>query len=367
MVQTDSYQQRAQAMSIAMLTEMGAWSASTRHRALAHLPRLRARFGRVDVSVADDAVPRPPGRVGQVRYFGAHALRYAGRGLAVARLVSDQDALFVQRGLYALGPGVIVNALRGYRGRIVLDLDDAVFELSPLLAGKGPAARWLYGPQQTRALMRRADELVVSTGTLAELLPDPAPAPTILPTVPDVDRYPIVEHGDERPVTVGWAGTVGGLEYLKPLAPVFARLWRDRVARLEVVSSKPLAASWASFRPWRLEDETALFCDFAIGIMPLPDTPYTRAKAGFKLLQYMAAGVPVVASPVGVNPELVRESGAGFVAHDASEWELALRTLAGDPGLRRELGARGRRFAQGYADLDAQAAVLAGLLAGRPG
>ena len=364
MVQADSYPRHARTMRIAILTEMGVWSASTRNRALQHLPRLRAAFGEVDVSLADDAVTRDPGRIGQVRYFAAHVTRYARRGLEVAGLVPGYDALLIQRGLYPLGPGLIINALRGFDGRLVLDLDDAVFETSPLLARKGSAARWLYGPQQTLALIRRADELVVSTSTLAELLPERAPATTILPTLPDVSRYLTVRHRDERPVVVGWAGTIGGLPYLEPLAPVFERLWKARLARLEVVSSRSLRAPWATFRRWRLADETSLFANFAIGIMPLPDTPYTRAKAGFKLLEYMAAGLPVVASPVGVNPELLHESGAGFLAHSTSEWEEALRTLAGDPDLRRELGGRGRRFVERYADLDAQAVVLAGVLAG---
>ena len=96
--------------------------------------------------------------------------------------------------------------------------------------------------------------------------------------------------------------------------------------------------------------------------MPLPDTPYTRAKAGFKLLQYMAAGVPVVASPVGINRQLVGDSGSGFLAEGPDEWEAAIRSLAGDAVLREHLGSRGRAFIERYADLDGQADALAELL-----
>ena len=98
--------------------------------------------------------------------------------------------------------------------------------------------------------------------------------------------------------------------------------------------------------------------------MPLPDTAYTRAKAGFKLLQYMAAGLPVVASPVGVNSELIERSGAGLLAASPAEWDDALRTLASDHELRRSLGSAGRSFVEDYADVREQASLLAALLHG---
>lgn len=314
------------------------------------------------MSTAGDTIERHPGRVGQLRYFATHAGRYTRRGTTLRRIVGRYDALLVQRGLYPLGPGLIVEALRGYEGRIVLDLDDAVFVPDPMLAAKGSLARWLYGPQQTLRLLDRADAVVVSTPALAEMLPRGAPRPTILPTVPDPDKYATVHHHD-RPPVIGWAGTVGGLEFLDPLAPVLERLTREGIARVEVVCSEPWR-EWASYRPWRLEEETSVLTDFAIGVMPLPDTPYTRAKAGFKLLQYMAAGLPVVASPIGINPELVRDSEAGLLADGIDEWDEALRLLARDAELRREMGSRGRAYVERYADLDGQARTLAGLLMG---
>jgi glycosyltransferase involved in cell wall biosynthesis len=98
--------------------------------------------------------------------------------------------------------------------------------------------------------------------------------------------------------------------------------------------------------------------------MPLPDTEYARAKAGFKLLQYMAAGVPVVASPVGINRDLVERSGAGFLADGPEEWEEALRTLLADTDLRGRLGCSGRAFVTAYANLEDQADKIAALVVG---
>ena len=346
---------------VAVLTETDGWSASTRHRALQHLPRLRTYFRTVDLLSAGDSVRRDPGRIGQARHFAAHGGRYLRRAAQVRGAVDRYDALFVQRGLYVLGPGAIVAPVERFGGRVVFDLDDAVFELPPLFETKGGAARWLWGPQQALRLLRRADAIVVSTQALAEMLPDRTVAPTVLPTVPDPSRYAVVEHGEEHPVVIGWAGTIGGIGYLDPLAAVLNRLARERLARLEVVSSQPWQPT-AGFHRWRAEEATSLFGRFAIGIMPLPDTPYTRAKAGFKLLEYMASGLPVVASPVGVNAELVTASGAGLLATTPPEWEAALRELAESAELRRELGRRGRAFVERYVDLPGQARTLAGLL-----
>jgi len=94
--------------------------------------------------------------------------------------------------------------------------------------------------------------------------------------------------------------------------------------------------------PWRLEDEARLLAESDIGIAPLPDTPFTRGKCGFKVLQYMAAGLPVVTSPVGVNAEYVRHGETGFWARSAEEWVEAVRRLAGDAALRERLGRAGR-------------------------
>ncbi len=245
---------------------------------------------------------------------------------------------------------------------MVFDLDDALYAETPSMRGKGRGARWLYGPHQMTRILGRADALIVSTPALAEHLPTPPGGVTILPTVPDPTMYAPAVH-TESDHLIGWAGTSGGIRYLDPLRPVFARLEDEGLARLQVVSSHPWSGP-SEFREWRLSDEPALFSSFAVGIMPLPDTAYARAKAGFKLLQYMSAGLPVVASPVGINRNLVEGSGAGFLADSPEQWEEALRTLLADPDLRRRLGSSGRTFVANYANLEDQADKIAALLAG---
>ena len=142
---------------------------------------------------------------------------------------------------------------------------------------------------------------------------------------------------------------------------MFGRLSADGTAVQEVLSSR----SWhrpCRFRPCRIEDGPSLIARFTTGIMPIPDTPYTRAKAGSKLFQYMAAGLPVVSSAAGVNRELVEQSQSGFLATTAHDWESAIRTRAADPEPRAELGANARSFIERIADVDAQARTLGRLV-----
>ncbi len=348
-------------MRVALISELGDWSASTRFRLLQYASRLERLVGSLDVLLPDDRPNREPGRLGQARYFGSHAGRYLKRLQELSEVLPEYDALLIQRGLYAPGPGLITRPVERFRGRVVFDLDDAVFATSPSLARKSKPAQWLYGPQQALRVLKRADAVVVSTQGLARALPFRAGDATVIPTVPDPRGYDVAVH-KPGPVTVGWAGTNGGLGYLDPLKDVFTRL-RATGNRVEVVSSAPWNGP-AEFRAWHQEDEPHLFARFSVGIMPLPDTLYTRSKAGFKLLQYMAAGVPVVASPVGVNAELIADSGAGFLADSPQEWASCLGKLAEDHELRQRMGNAGRDFVSRYADLDGHAATLAALLRG---
>jgi hypothetical protein len=96
------------------------------------------------------------------------------------------------------------------------------------------------------------------------------------------------------------------------------------------------------FRPWRLETEMDELAQIGIGVAPLPDTPWERGKCGVKILQYMACGIPVVASPVGVNQNIVTHGVNGFLTKDAQEWTTALRTLSADPKMRQQFGKAGR-------------------------
>ena len=123
-----------------------------------------------------------------------------------------------------------------------------------------------------------------------------------------------------------------------------------------------IPAEQIEFVPWSERAEVTAIQDAAAGIMPLEDSAWARGKCGYKLLTYMACGVPVVASPVGANAGILARGDAGFAARTSGEWEEALRTLLDNPGHARAMGARGRDIVEQHYSLAALAPRLAAIL-----
>ena len=304
-------------MRVAIITQGSQDNGSAYFRALQYAPLLARRGLEVSVSPAPVAVRRIDGSAGAALLLAEHAARYAQRLLQLRTLLADSDAVLVQRGAYPLGPSLLLDCLERFPGRVVYDLDDAIFLATPTLAHRSRLARWVYRDRQSLALLARAVAVIVSTPELDAVLPGRS-ADLILPTIPDVWAYPSAVHDESAPLRLGWIGSEGNVRYLEPLRGVLERLAHERVAALEIVSSIPWPGP-ASFRRWERRSEAASVARFEVGLMPLPDSPYSQAKAGFKLLQYMAGGCAVIASPVGINRQLVEESGAGLLASSPAE------------------------------------------------
>lgn len=255
----------------------------------------------------------------------------------------DADALFLIHRLLSLTP---LPAIDPPRRLDIYDFDDALLVGSP----GAPNRRFQWTKQEGRraaACMRRAGLVTVANATLAADAREYASRVEVVPSCVDPATQPVHEHSEREAVTIGWIGSHTTVSYLKPILPVIARLNEcGLLATLIVVGGDTgMRAGWIEHRPWSLETQADDLATFDIGVMPLPDTPWTRCKSGYKLLQYYAAGVPAVASPVGVNAKLLT-LGAGIPAMSTSEWENAIRLLAHDPTARTERGLHARRFVE---------------------
>ncbi|MEA2627397.1 MAG: hypothetical protein QOD06_3442 [Candidatus Binatota bacterium] len=313
--------------------------ASVRFRVLQYLPHLR-RLG-IDPEVSDLTGSLPE----RVR-----ALRAAARS----------DVVVVHRAF--LTP---LERLALGRSRWLFDFDDALM----FRDSNRPRQRSWQRRRRLAAMLRGAERVIAGNGYLAGWAAAHNPRVEVLPTPVDVDAHPGAPPPTPSPAVVGWIGTRPNLGYLQRVLPAIRRVARGRHApRIVIVADDfPADASLPFNRKrWSLEEEAHDLAGFSVGLMPLTDDPWTRGKCGVKILQYFAAWVPAVCSPVGVNSEIVRHGVNGFLASTEDEWVEAIEALLGDEDLRRQCGNSGRRTVEERYSLAPAAERLGALLHGSP-
>jgi glycosyltransferase involved in cell wall biosynthesis len=193
----------------------------------------------------------------------------------------------------------------------------------------------------------------------------------IVPSAVALDVPQHVPRAHASPFRVGWIGRTTNLRYVRELAHAFAELAQRIALEVVCVSDGELVLPGCRVTNvrWTREGEADAVASFDAGIMPLSlDEPWSRGKCAYKLLQFMAGGVPAVGSDVGMNSELIRSGENGLLARSADDWIDALETLAGDASLRARLGSAGRATAQDYgysAVADRLAAFVSRVASGR--
>lgn len=224
----------------------------------------------------------------------------------------------------------------------VVDYDDALFHTYDRNASRW--VRQLLGGK-IDAVMRNATLVLAGNGYIASRAID-AGARWVerLPTVIDLDRYPPPGRNATPGFAIGWVGSPVTTKYLKAIEVPLQALCRDKGTRLVTIGAAPVAFEGVRVEQWAWAEATEVerLHHLDVGIMPLPDTPFERGKCGYKLVQYMACGLPVVASPVGMNRKIVAHGVNGFLAQTDEEWIMALSALRDSPDLCARMGTAGR-------------------------
>lgn len=351
-------------MKVLLLSRYGRQGASTRLRALQYLPRLAAAG--IDVTWApllDDAYLEALYGAGR-RPWPQVARAYLER---LGRLLGarDFDLLWIEKELFPMLPATVERLLAATGAPYVVDYDDALFHNYDL--HRSALVRRLLGHKIDR-VMAGARLVIAGNDYLAARAEQAGARWTEqLPTVIDLDRYPALPDAPPdpaRPFTIGWIGSPQTAEYLAAVAEPLRRLLARGDARLVLIGAGRGAPADlpAEVRPWSEAGEVADIAAFDVGIMPLPDAPWERGKCGYKLIQYMACAKPVVASPVGVNRQLVTPGVNGYLATTAEDWLQALERLQADRALGQRLGAVGRTLVVERYCLQVTAPRLATLL-----
>lgn len=266
------------------------------------------------------------------------------------------DVVMLEKEVLPYIPAVFERLLGRMGVPYLVDYDDALFHLYD--THKKFFVRLFLG-KKIDAVMRCAAVVVAGNDYLAERARNAGAARVeVIPSVVDTDCYRPREGPENEIPVVGWIGTPKTSHYLRPLLPVFEALQREMPVRFVAVGAREgdFTGTPVQVWPWSEETEVDSIQRFDIGIMPLEDSPWSRGKCGYKLIQYMACGLPVVASPVGVNRQIVIEGENGVLAETADEWQRALEALLVlGPRGRRAMGSVGRKRVENWYSLRVQA------------
>lgn len=267
----------------------------------------------------------------------------------LARLFRSSQALVFSKVKLLLGEDVLV---RRWCSKWIFDVDDAVMYSKPKRHGEPPDQAW-WRQRRFARMVRSSLLTVVGSKTLKGMTEVFGGRVLVWPTPVDLRRYPIIPWGPERELRLCWIGLGANLRYLEDLAAALRALARRVPFRLRVISDglPEMPGVPMELDPWDAAREGEQLARCQVGLAPLPDDLWTRGKGGYRCIQYAAAGIPCVASPIGANAEVVVPGVTGLFARKPEEWIESLDQLLQNRDLRHQLGIQARRRAEKLYDL----------------
>ncbi|MCA9190464.1 MAG: glycosyltransferase [Planctomycetales bacterium] len=344
-------------MNLGFIT-LGSNVPSTRFRFLPYLPMLTERGHRCQLWMSFPSVYEHFSALGwRASTALKHAVRYW--QLTQARLTSP-ECIYLERGCLNDNSIHFEQKFRHTTKRLVLDIDDGIF---------------LEQAEKIDKLLALSDHIIVSNECIAEYISARHDRLTLIPTVVSVKQFQplnLPRQDPEVPV-IGWMGTSSNMPFLEVASTALRQLAKDYRFELLVIgpTDTPLSSIDFSgvkvvFKQWDKSSEVQDLQSMDIGIMPLPTgREWMKYKAATKLVQYMAVGIPAVASPIGVNAKILANNAVGYCAADDSQWYEALRALLVDPSLRIKMGQAGRSLAEQKYSAEANIEILENVLSGK--
>ena len=291
--------------------------------------------------------------------------------LADVMRARQADVILIQREAMMFGPPVIEwLTTRVMKRPMVLDLDDATYisYTSPTYGSLGKALKWF---SKTDDLIRWAAIVTCGNSSIAQYVSSKGARARILPTVVDTEIFkPAPRLAASGPVILGWIGTHSTFPYLESIFPVLSSLAKEYAFRLKVVGAAKVDVNIPGVEvenlPWSLDREVSDFQSIDIGLYPIDAGLYSGkwafGKSGFKAIQYMAVGIPYVATPVGGATEIGEAGATHLFATTSDEWYRALESLIANGDRRQQMGSAGRRHVIQHYGLSDQADRLAAAL-----
>lgn len=264
--------------------------------------------------------------------------------------VARYDVVYVFMWVTPVGTTIMERLVRALAPRLIFDVEDDVLK-GQQLPGAGhpnPIARLLKRPAKARFLMQEADYLIAASPFMRDkwIALNKHGRCACIPASIDTDRIrPLSTRSTEGPVVIGWTGTFSTKPFLDLLRPVFIELASRVSFQLTIIGNFDYELPGVNLKviQWSSECEVEDLQSLDIGVYPLPDESWSLGKSGLKAFQYMAVGIPTVASAVGTTPAIIRDGENGFLIHEAGEWAPRLERLVRDAELRKKMGEQARR------------------------
>jgi glycosyltransferase involved in cell wall biosynthesis len=256
------------------------------------------------------------------------------------------EYVFIHREAAPLGPPVFEWIIaKVFRKKIIFDFDDAIW--IPNTTAENKAASFLKAPWKVAKICKWAYRISAGNQYLADFAKQYNDDVVVLPTCVDMSlgHNLTKEHREQKPV-VGWTGSHSTLPYLDEVVPVIRELQRRYAFTFMVIANKDPELTLPDYRfvQWNEATEAMDLLQLDIGIMPLTEDRWSEGKCGFKLIQYLALGIPAIASPVGVNKVIIEDGVNGFLVSDAATWTQKLEILLNNSTLRKQMGEEGRQL-----------------------
>jgi glycosyltransferase involved in cell wall biosynthesis len=271
--------------------------------------------------------------------------------------VFKYDKIVIEKELFPYFFSWFERILYSLNIRYIVDYDDAIFHNYDLSNSK--LMRFLLG-NKINNVMKYSGCVVAGNSYLAERAKQAGAKNIIMvPTVIDVDAYKVTKKEVKDKVIVGWIGSPSTFKYVKNYTAVFSEILQNENVELHIVGTTDNLGLGTNvhYLKWTEETEVDLIANFDIGIMPLENTPWELGKCAYKLIQYMGCGLPVVASAVGMNKEVVDEK-TGFLVQSETEWTTKLNELINNKELREQLGKMGRKKVESQFSLQKSSAII---------
>lgn len=277
--------------------------------------------------------------------------------------IRHYDVVYTFLWVAPFAPPIFESLTRRLAKKMIYDIDDLVFLNPP--SSTNPLIHYLRSPKNLINLMKSADHVITCTPYLDNFVRKYNQHTTDISSTINTGLYkPKKDYSVKEKFIIGWSGSHSTSKYLHLLDDVFLDLARDHSFKLLVMGDDHFHLDGVEVEalPWKESYEVEVISRFDVGVYPLPDEEWVLGKSGLKALQYMAAGIPTVATGIGTIFRIIKNGENGFLVNSREEWRSALSSLMSNQALREDIGRKAAQTVEQYYSINANKATYLSIL-----